>query len=188
MKTTVYRVREDVDHINRMGELGWEVLNKSPLIVGREFKMPPNAEILRQWVDLFEFKANTDISVRNRLNSMGYRFKLVYVDDAGKRLYKLIHYDGSPLYKWRVEFATSLGRGLEQEEAILGITFGDPTLNIPAFCDKRVVDKYVPKEIMEPILEADCVFGQEIDLEGQENAPEGDAKPNGGIPKGESHG
>ena len=164
MKTKVYKVIDDEEHLNVMGENGWEIFSKRPIIIGHPFKMKPNATILDQWVALFEYHANHHPKTRIQLNNEGFRFRKIYVDELRQKAYRMVYDENSPLYKWRVEFATSLGNP-NGEEPILGITFGSPELNIPAFCDAKVIDEYVPKEIIDTLKEHGCIEEAEMETE-----------------------
>lgn len=164
MKTKVYKVRNDIEHINKLGELGWEVISKySPAIIAKSFRIDEKAPILNQFVELFEYNANKDTKIRIKLNSKGYCFRKVYMDDIGYKIYKLTKTKNCPIFQWRVEFATTLTEG--EEDPILGLTFGDLETNIPAFLSKDVIDKYTPAEIIKGALEADAIYEVEVDDE-----------------------
>ncbi len=174
MRIRAYRVANDADHINRLGELGWELLYKQPIVVGRFFDMPRDASILDQWRDAFEYHANKSADDRRRLEADSFHFRKAWVNDGKERAYRLVDSRNSPLYKWRVEFSTTLDPDSDGD-VLLGITFGKPHLNIPVFCSKDVVDKYVPAEWIAEALAEGCI--EEYEFEEADTEPIGSTKP-----------
>jgi len=181
MKYKVYKVKNDADHINKLGELGWEILFRQPLIIGKEFKLSPKSPILGQFVELFEYNANKSHEIRIKLNSKGYRFRKVYMDDVGKKIYKLQPTDNCPIFQWRLEFSTTLSEG--EEDPILGMTFGDMETNIPSFCDQSVIDKYSPEGFLKEELDSGAVYEAEVDedLEAEKTPQEASQEPTGAF-------
>lgn len=164
MKTEIYVVANDVDHINALGEQGWDVLIKSPLVVGYEFDIPEDASIIVPWVNAIESQANDNPTLRKRLTEDGFQFKREYDELYVKKRYRLVVKPGSPILRWRVEFSPSISPADEPgEEECLGITFGPANLNIPRFCAKDVVDKYVPKPVIDAALASGSISVREVD-------------------------
>lgn len=149
--TTVYVASTDTDKINLLGEDGWQILSKSPLVIGKPFEIDHDASVLNQYREFFEKQANRPGTPnREKLEKRGFYFKRVYNDSIGRKVWRLDpDHDGSALYKWRVEFPYD-PRGAEPP--IIGITFGSPDMNVPLFCDKAIVDKYVPAGFLDKAL------------------------------------
>ena len=161
-KIEVYCVRKSNEEVNALGEQGWEIVFKSPIVIGVEFTMPKDAPITKQFLDWFDIRANRNAEDRKLLKKLGYKINRVHSDGPNGRRYVIGNNEDSPLYKWRFEFC------YEEDAPIAYITFGNEEMNIPGFTAKEVIDKYVPKEIIEKAIEAKSMYVTEIEVETEE--------------------
>lgn len=142
---------DDLKKISPLGEQGWDIVNQSPLVVAHPFTMRGDAPIVRQFSEWIGKRATKSLSERKELERRGYSFRRVYKDDTNSVAYEVDVKDGCPLLDWRVEF------NVADDPPLLYITFGDMDLNSVAFCDKGVIDKYVPKGILAEALSSGAV-------------------------------
>jgi len=142
MTTSVYRVSKDEGPINKLGELGWEIISKEGIVIGHAFDMPEDASILNQFVEWFGRRINASAEERKLLKQAGFPSVRYHEEKTGKRKYRLTEEAMANIRKWRIEFS------YVDEIPLAYITFGPLDLNIPAFFDRAVIDKYVPEEII----------------------------------------
>ncbi len=141
-----YVANDDIRVLSPLGEQGWDVITTTPFVVAKTFYMDADAPIVEQFRAWVERRINASEAERKELINRGYEFSSVYDDSIGKRRYEFVPKPGSPLLRWRLEINSS------DDPSIAYITFGDIDFNSVAFCDKRIIDKYVPKDILEGAL------------------------------------
>lgn len=158
-KQKIYHVVKDEEKVNALGEQGWEIIFQNPLIIGVPFNMPVGAPIIDQFIRWLNIRINKGAQDRKFLEEMGYKISRVYSDEKCARIYVFDDLENSPLYQWRLEF------DYNEDIPTAYITFGSIEMNVPAFAQKEVIDKYVPKEIIEKALASGSLRVDEIEVE-----------------------
>lgn len=158
-KRKVYQIVKEEEKVNKLGEQGWNIIFQNPLIIGVPFDMPVGAPIVDQFAVWLNKRVNVGASERKFLKENGFKISRIYSDEKCARVYVLNDLEKSPLYKWRFEF------DYNEEVPTAYITFGPLEMNVPAFAQKEIIDKYVPKEIIEQALESGSLKVCEIEVE-----------------------
>lgn len=158
-KKLFYVANDDIRALSPLGEQGWDVITTSPLVIAKTFCMDAKAPIVEQFRAWIEKRINASEAERKELAKRGYEFKAVYDDSIGKRRYEFEAKPGSPLLIWRFEINSS------DDPGIAYITFGDIDFNSVAFCDKRTIDKYVPKDVIEGALGCGAVKRKYMEID-----------------------
>ncbi len=153
---------DSLKDLNPLGEQGWEVINKSPLVFAYFFKMDAKAPILEQFRKWIGKRATAKTSERKELERRGYRFRKVYSDDTDSTFYELDITWDSPLLDWRVEF------NVADDPCLVYLTFGDMDFNSVAFCGKETIDRYAPKGVIEKALESGAIKRKYMVIEDDE--------------------
>ena len=145
MKVPVYRVVKDDDKINSLDKYGWGVFIMQPLIIAKEFRMRDGEHLkpIKEWLD---DAINTTYDNRRFIvKKCGFKVDKIRQFD-GKRKWRYYVSDYSPLFDWRIEFDYS------SDEPVAYITFGPPELNVQSYMNKSLIDRYVPKEVIDSAL------------------------------------
>lgn len=154
-----YVASDDVRDYNKLGEAGWDVITTTPFVVAHPFYMKPDAPIVEQFRIWVEKRINASEAEREELVKRGFEFNLIYDDSIGKRRYEFKVKPGSPLLDWRFEINSA------DDPSVAYITFGDIDFNSVAFCDKKAIDRYVPKEIIDEAMGCGAIKRRYMEIE-----------------------
>ena len=143
-----------------MEDCGWDYWSASEtnFYLYKEFEIPLEAPIVKQFIPYMNRMLNASAEVRKVMKEAGSKIHKVFVPELGKKAYELDLKKDKTLTTWRVEFCPLL-----QGEGIY-ITFGHPYVNIPAFAESKVIDKYAPKEIIDQLLLKNIIKEEEIEI------------------------
>lgn len=141
----VYAIKNDKDELNKLGLIEWEVISQSPFLLAKTFEMENNSPILDQFEAWINVQANKDAKVMKVLRKWGFSFKQVYNDEKRKREYRVER--RKSLTEWRLEIEVEPSEDL----LLVGMTFGPLEMNTPIFYGKDIIDKYVPREILDEL-------------------------------------
>lgn len=155
MKISVYKVVKDDDKINALGASGWQIILHNPFIIGVLFDMP-DGEHLSSYKKWLEIRANASKDERRWLVKHGFKFRKIQTDEGGP---KLVLDSYEPLLKWRLEFDYG------SDSPVAYMTFGAADMNVPSYCAKELIDKYVPKEIIEQAISKGALYEDEATME-----------------------
>lgn len=158
-KKLFYVASDDLKSLSPLGEQGWDVITTTPFVIAKTFFMDAEAPIVEQFRAWVERRVNASEAERRELVKRGYEFNAVYDDSIGKRRYEFKAEEGSPILRWRFEINSS------DDPSVAYITFGDIDFNSVAFCDKRTIDKYVPKDIVEGALECGAIKRKYMEID-----------------------
>lgn len=159
----VYSIENKNEELNKLGEIGWEVINQSPFLIVKPFKMDENAKILDQFEAWINTQANKDRKVLDWLKDNGFSFSRVYSDEKGKKVNK-VKREGA-LLDWRLEVEVDPN----EVYLLVGMTFGPITMNTPLFYARDVIDKYVPKELNDELQDGHGIKPTQIAESGKDS-------------------
>lgn len=162
-KTFVYKVTcNDDEQLNKLGENEWAILIKNPLIIARFFILPSDNELVVAFAKSLSDRMNR-IKAKQRkveiamMEKDGFVISKYKSDDDGKTHYE-VKPEG-PLVEWRIEF-NALN---DDYDNFAYITFGPLDFNSPAIMNADLIDKAVPKEIIDQMIGFGVIERIEID-------------------------
>lgn len=161
-KRMFYIASEDLKDLNPLAEQGWDIITTTPFVIAKNFHMAPDAPIVEQFRVWVEKRINASETERKELIKRGFEFNLIYDDSTGKKRYEFAVKQGSPILDWRFEINSS------DDPSIAYMTFGDIDFNSVAFCDKKAIDRYVPKDIIEKAIECGAIKRKYMEIEENE--------------------
>ena len=154
----VYFVAKDNDHINFLGENGWDIFCKSPLVIAIHFNMADGPH-LYEYKKRLEAMANESKRIRDFLIKK-FKFSMKEIkseiDPKGR---KFVIDDWSPLFDWRLEF------NYYEDMPMVYITFGPVQFDAPAIAVKEVIDKFVPSDILEKAIGFGSIYVGEVEID-----------------------
>lgn len=181
--TQVYKLVKDNDHINILGEQGWNILVQDPtllsqgfpIIIAKEFRLHRDSKVIDDIaVRWLEGMANKSEENLKELKKLGFYFKKVYSETEDKYLFRA-EKRGKSILNWRIEV------NYGEDEPIAYITFGSPMLMAPALANKEVIDLYCPKKLIEDAVSKGALFVTEV----EEQQLQEEVKEDAGLDKGE---
>lgn len=166
MKVPLYKFNKNNDSVNALGENGWGLTISDerllaagvPVLISIEFEMPTDNDVYRNALAWLNKAANTNAENRAAMEKCGCKIKRVYSESEGKRVYRIENEDY--VAKWRLEVNYS-----DDDFPYVYITFAHPLLSTPSIYNREIIDKYVPKEIIEKALSLNAIEPAEYEAE-----------------------
>lgn len=174
-KVKVYLALKDDDKVNALGDQGWGLTindvsafhNGFPVLVSMYFDVPKDSKIIKDVALRWLYNmANSKKEHLEALKKHGFSFTKVHQESTGKTVYE--PKVNKEVTKWRIEANWS-----DKDEKLVYITFGNPMLMTPCLANKEIIDKYVPKSIIEAALQSGSIIEGELEESSEET--KGDA-------------
>lgn len=158
---TVYYADKSNEKINFLGENGWFIFSESPTIIAHSFTMRDGEHLnnLKKWL---EDRANANNDEREFIKKSG--FPVTKIKSDGFKGWKYVIKDYSALFDWRIEF------DYNEDKPVVYITFGPKRMASPAIASKKVIDEFVPEEIMKVALDNGSIYEAKAEEEGGADA------------------